>query len=133
MSQIRVRLKMVVFDIDFRKSEDTNMSEFKKSRNYPGDLKKGEVFLFVSKSRNLLRWIVNESEISAYSKTTALHSWLTRIRNGTWHDWLLADWAEEVGLELVGIKKFEQRYKEYLKKRSGKKSKKNGKITHQAA
>jgi len=131
---MRVRLKMVLFDVDFRKNAVTNMDEFRRSKNFPGELKKGEVFLFVSKGRDQLRWIMKGADIEAWTGPKRVHpSWLWKIEGGSWHPWMLADYAEKFDLELIGIKKFDEHYEKYRQKRAGKKTKKSGKITRRAA
>ena len=107
---MRLRLKAIRFDVDFRKSELTNLREFEKSPSYPGALNKGETFLFVSKSGNQLIWILNEDIV--ISGTNLEYSMLDSRRwridgSGTWNSLMLQDYANAVGIELIGFKRFE--------------------------
>jgi hypothetical protein len=58
---IRLKLKAIKFNTDFRKSELTNLNNLladHKEEMYDGNLTKDEVILFVSKSGNQLIWIL---------------------------------------------------------------------------
>jgi hypothetical protein len=108
----KIRLRAIKFDVDFRKNEWTNYNEFKRSRSFPGDLKANEAFLFVSKSGNQLIWILNiidsyvVSEGRVNKQIVDSRRW--RITSSqTWDPLMLANYAIEVGIELIGIKKFE--------------------------
>jgi len=108
----KIRLRAIKFDVDFRKSEHTNYKIFKKSKKYPGDLKSGEAFLFVSKSGNQLIWIiyVGVTGIDIGTPKEIVDSRRWRIIGGQWNPLMLANYAEDVGVTLVGIKKFEELY-----------------------
>jgi hypothetical protein len=108
---MKLRLKAIIPNADFRKSEATLHDEFLRSRNYPGDLRKGECFLFLSKSGNQLLWFFTQvSQIKGFkdAEIEVYDSRKWRVTGGTWHPFMLANYASEVGIELVGIKRFEE-------------------------
>ncbi len=117
---MRVRLKAIKFDVDFRKTELTNYDTFSRSRSFPGQLSANEVYLFISKSGNQLVWILNMSEVDAprpnkrgRTNRRMIDSRKWRIEGGTsWSPMMLQNYAQDVGLDLVGFKRFEDLYDE---------------------
>ena len=112
---MRLRLKAIVPNTDFRKSEATIINGFKRSRSYPGDLNSGEAFLFLSKTGNQLLWFFNNgAEIEGFMQRVIqiIDSRKWRVTGGIWHPFMLANYAEEAGIELVGIRRFEEIYDE---------------------
>ena len=115
MTMTRIRLKAIIPSADFRKSEHTIFRDFAKSRKYPGPLKKGEGFLFLSKTGNQLLWFFKEpTSITSFKdvERSIVDSRRWRVTGGTWHPFMLADYAVEAGIELVGIKRFEEIFDE---------------------
>lgn len=110
---MRIRLKGIRFGMDFRKSELTNYDAFRKSKSFPGDLGKNEAYLFVSKGQNQLVWILNLIEIETERKDRRMiDSRRWRLEGGTWNPLLLQNYANEAGIELIGIRRFEEIYEE---------------------
>lgn len=115
---MKVRLKAIKFDTDFRKSELTNYDLFKRSKSYPGDLESNEVFLFVSKGGNQLVWVLNvglidvgHADRKGYVDRRVIDTRRWRIDGSSgWNPEMLADYAHEVGLTLVGFKLFRDIY-----------------------
>ena len=119
---MKLKLKAIIPRTDFRKSETTIINEFRRSRSYPGDLASSECFLFLSKTGNQLLWFFdNGSSIEGIrSEIDITDSRKWRVSGGTWHPYMLANYAEAAGIELVGIKKFEEIYderREYKRRR----------------
>ncbi len=116
----RIRLKAIKFDVDFRKSELTNYDSFRRSKLWPGELGTNEAFLFVSRGGNQLVWVLNVSSVEAthadkrgYLDRRMIDSRRWRIEGGTsWNPMMLQNYANEVGLELIGFKRFETVYEE---------------------
>ncbi len=114
----RVRLKGVQFDTDFRKNELTNYDAYAKAKRLKKNpLKANEVLLFISRSGNQLVWVLNVGEIETKNKNRRGHfgrrmidtrRW--RIEGGCWNPAMLQNYANEVGLELVGFRRFEAKY-----------------------
>jgi hypothetical protein len=117
---MRVKLKAIKFDTDFRKSELTNYDIFKRSRSFPGELESNEVFLFISKGGNQLVWILNVDRVDVghadrkgYVDRRLIDTRRWRIEgSSSWNPEMLADYAAEVDLDLVGFKRFREIYAE---------------------
>ena len=107
---LKLRLKAIIPRADFRKSEETLYREYAKSRAYQGQLKRGEAYLFWSKSGNQLLWFFRDPSAIEGSKYEyeVVDSRKWRVTGGTWHPFMLANYAEEVGIDLIGIKRFEE-------------------------
>jgi hypothetical protein len=105
----KIRLKAIWFDVDFRYNELSIFNKYKKRKDFPGDLGKDEAYLFVSKSGNQLLWIINnltsiEQKNGLVRDIIDTRRW--RMVKGTWHPWMLSEYAKAVGVELAGIRKF---------------------------
>jgi hypothetical protein len=100
---------------DFRKSESTLFEEQAGANPGLRQMKSGECVLLVSKNGKMLRFVFCPKEIinPAIDRwTEVLESRLLRIRGkGGWNPLMLQNHAISVGLKLVGIKKFEEHYK----------------------
>ena len=106
---MNLRLKAIKFNTDFRKNEWTNFKEFKKSKRFPGELKANEAILFVSKSGNQLIWILNVADAESGRQIVDSRRW--RITGSqSWNPMMLQNYAEKVGIHLVGLKRFEELY-----------------------
>lgn len=107
-AKAKIKLKAIQFDVDFRYSEFTIYQEFKKNKSFPGELGASEAFLFVSRSGNQLLWVLNVTKIDAKSsQQTLIDTRRWRLSGSTWHPFMLQNYAAEVGLELIGIRRFE--------------------------
>ena len=116
---LRIKLKAIWMGADFRYSERTNYNNFTRMPQFPSMLRANEAFLFVSKSGNQLVWLLNQQDINGKVKTvevTDSRRW--RLTGGTWNPLMVANYAKEVGIELIGIKTFEQHYNENQRKRT---------------
>ena len=114
---LKIRLKGIQLDTDFRYSEMTNLSIYEKRKIYPGPLGKRDVFLFISKSGNQLLWILNSKEIETKHKNQKgsfkrkmIDTRRWRIAGGAWNYRMIQNYANEVGLEIVGFKRLEEQY-----------------------
>lgn len=113
---MRLKLKAILFEVDFRCSEHTNYERFKASERFPGYLRSGEVILFVSRSGNQLVWVLNYSAKEAdVQGITDSRRW--RLHSGSWSPMMLANYANEVGIELIGVKQFAALYEEDRKRK----------------
>ncbi len=106
------KVKLVeIKEANFRQSEATNFAKLPKSRRE--SLKNGEAICFVSRMGNQLVFVHKGGE---FGKTVqgkerrVVYSTRLRLTRGTWNPIMLADYADEVGLELLGLKKFEVHY-----------------------
>ena len=117
---LRIRLKAIIPDADFRKSEWTLYNDYAKSRAYAGPLKKGEALLFLSKSKNQLIWFMrNPTTVEGFNEIhqNVVDSRRWRVTSGVFHPFMLANYAEEVDIDLVGIKRFEEIFDGQRRKR----------------
>lgn len=109
--QQKVKLKAICFDQDFRFNEFSIYESFRKSKRFPGELGSGEVFLFVSCTGNQLLWVLNVSQVDAVgSQQSLIDTRRWRLSGSYWNPAMLANYAAEVGIELVGIRKFEANF-----------------------
>jgi len=112
----QLRLKGVI-QCSFQRSEATNLALFRQEGHYPGDLDTGEAFLFIAKGGNQVIFIFCEPlTFQDGSKTRRItDSRRLRLDGGSWSPYMLQNYAEAVGLHLVGIKRFEQVHDEMAK------------------
>lgn len=107
----RVKLKAIIM-CSFQRSEKTNLALFREDRHYPGDLQEGEAFLLVSKMGNQVIFIFrgpSTIEITGAPRTwKVLDSRRLRLEGGTWSPYMLQNYANSVGINLVGLKRLEQ-------------------------
>jgi hypothetical protein len=116
-----MRLRLVV-TADFRKTEATNWDELRaaydKSRGaepgtIPPDVKKGEVVLMLSTLRNQLVFVYPPYEAQFNGTTVKIvASRRLRIEGGRFDPRMLANYAEDVGLRLEGMKRYEEYFAE---------------------
>ena len=123
----KLRLKGVI-TCSFGRSEATNLALYQDSGKYPGDLKKGEAFLFISKGGNQILFVFNTIELKVDTQhrkgdgsTTrgVIDSRRLRLDGGTWHPYMLQDYANEVGIHLVGFRRFEDVHRSLMAKKRG--------------
>ena len=111
-----MRLKYIAY-VDFRKSERTNFLELKKSKKLP-KLGKNDVVLLVSKSENQCVFVYGFVEFTTEDKTgrerdvEICRSERLRIRGSSWNPLMIRNYAEHVNINIEGIKKFEDYYRD---------------------
>jgi hypothetical protein len=112
-----IKLKAVKFDVDFRFNDLSNYDAFRKSRQFPGELHSNEAYLFISRSGNQLLWVLNVLQIettrpnrSGRYDRRVIDTRRWRIEGGQWNPALLQNYANEVGLDLVGFRRYEESY-----------------------
>ena len=111
---LKIRLKGIVQNVDFRQSELTNYEAFRRTKRFQGDPKLGEAYLLISTTGNQLVWILKyEADVTVFqTERRRIESLRFRISGGYWNPLMLANYAEEVGIDLVGIKRFEEAFAE---------------------
>lgn len=110
-----IKLKQIE-TVDFRKNERTCWLDFI-SKNKKFTLTSNEALLFISKSMNQLCFVYGVDNLTNADGTNGLEviaSLKFRISRGTWSPLRLGEYANQVGLELQGIKSFVEHYEEYL-------------------
>jgi|APSaa5957512576_1039674.scaffolds.fasta_scaffold96763_2 hypothetical protein len=116
-TKTRLRLKGVI-TCSFARSEATNLNLYRTTPSYPGDLKKGEAFLFLSKTGNQIIFVFHAVALEEEDGKIreVIDSRRLRLPHGaTWHPYMLQNYAEEVGIHLIGIKSFKDIYEDRRK------------------
>jgi len=108
----QVSLRRVVFDADFRKSEETLFNMFAKE-NPKIRLRDGECILFLSKTKHLMYFVFGRTTNAEILRTAKY-----RIKHGSFNPLMIADYAAEKGLELKGLKKFRDHYSQAVMMRA---------------
>jgi len=112
---MKLKLRAIKYLCDFRKSDFSLYQEFRRSKGFPGELKTGECYLFVSSGENQLIWFLNTSvsENSQGWEMTFSDSRRWRFSGSNrWDPARLTHYAEAVGIVLLGIRSFEAAYEE---------------------
>ena len=112
-----IKLRAVRFDVDFRLRDLRSYDEFRNSNKFPGELRRNEAYLFVSRSGDQLLWVLNVSQVEV-SRPNRLGQYQRRIidtrrwriEGGTWNPMMLQNYANEVDLDLVGFRRYEDQY-----------------------
>ena len=125
---IDVRLKQVV-STSFNKSCHTQLEEFrtgnKANTELVANLKQGEAVMFLSLGENQLRFCykpieAERSELLGSAKcwmpdhVHTSYFWLQIRLSGRWNPLMLANIAKKAGINLVGLKHFEEYYEHLL-------------------
>lgn len=107
---MRLRLRQIFQDADFRQNELTLWRHYKKKCAF--EPKAGDAVLLVSRSGNQLLFVLNYSEgVAQKSTRERIESLRFRLSGGYWNPLMIANYAAEVGIELEGIKRFEEAFK----------------------
>ena len=125
---IDVRLKQVV-STSFNKSCHTQLEEFrtgnKANTELVANLKQGEAVMFLSLGENQLRFCYKPIEAERGELLGSAKCWMPdhvhtsyfwlQIRlSGRWNPLMLANIAKRAGINLVGLKHFEEYYEHLL-------------------
>lgn len=115
----RVRLAVVLADCDFRYGPITLWDMARQDKRFPKRFSDGDVALMISKSRDQLLWVTTPTELDSHQGSRHYKIFDTRrmyIQGGTWHPWMLREYANEIGLDVVNVKSFEQQLEESRKR-----------------
>ena len=132
---MKIKLRAVVFEVDFRKTELTNWRLFRQSAvgqtlsSPSGDAKlaSGEAVMFVSSSGNQISFILSAGELERWSEPrngyhyclkTREHVQSLKLRldkSAPWSPYMLQEYAKRVGLEILGIEDFNRGYRNFKK------------------
>lgn len=110
-----MRLRHVA-TVDFRRSELSNYNEIVGEHAQLAKLGKDDVILFLSKNQDQVIFVHGFSQVhgdkgkSLYIKSVRLRM----IKGATWNPLMIANYAKQVGIELKGLKTFEEHYKELM-------------------
>lgn len=105
-----MRLKAVEI-VDFRLSEWTNFVEWQKT-NPEIELGKDDVVCFLSLQKTQVVFVsaLIRGETDQGKECTLLPSRRLRIQGGGWSPFMIKNYADEVGIELQGLKRLEDHY-----------------------
>jgi hypothetical protein len=110
-----MRLRFIE-QVDFRKSEQTNYQEWaKRNRVMNKRLDADDALCFINHGENQLVFVHGFEELESNYPKRKIHvlaSRRLRISGGKWNPLRLTNYAEMVGLKLVGLKDFADFYKE---------------------
>jgi hypothetical protein len=114
-----MRLKYIA-QVDFRKSEETNFLEnhvVKRGRKFDKRpaLKPGEVACLIASSGKQIVFVYNPDLAvdQGDDERSVLHSERLRLTSGgRWDPIMLGNYANQVGIQLEGIKLFEEHFEE---------------------
>lgn len=92
------------------------LASYRRSAHYPGDLAVGEAFLFIAKGNDQVLFVFADHEVMfGDTPRRVTDSRKLRLGAGTWSPYMLQNYANAVGLNLQGIKRFEEVYAERKK------------------
>lgn len=104
-----LRLRGII-TCSFTRSEATNLAIYKEEPGYPGDLRAGEAFLFIAKGLDQVAFVFRPVTVTGEGdiKRTVFDSRRLRLDGGTWHPYMIQNYAKAVGLQLEGLRTLEQ-------------------------
>lgn len=111
---MRLRLKAICYGCDFRKNELTLLDELRKNPKYKsvGELGANETCLFVSRTETQLVWLIGQKELLDGTHTrNVVDTRRWRLLDGAWNPAMLGNYAQAVGIELIGIRLFQEGFK----------------------
>ncbi len=111
-----MRLKHVA-TVDFRRSELTNFEELVKKNASLKALKKDDVVLFLSRGGDQVVFVHGFNNVEGEKGTTSIFMESVKLRmihGSTWNPLMIANYAKKVGIHLVGLKTFEEHYRELV-------------------
>jgi len=120
MQRASATLKYIQWPADFRRNSETLYNEVPKSVR--DRLKRDEAICFVSGTGNQVMFIYKAATVGMTQgnslhkprKRTLVTSVRMRLNVGSFNPEMLANYADEVGIELVGLRRFEERYEHLL-------------------
>lgn len=116
---MQLRLRRVFFDMDLRRGGDTNWAEVLKKKELPASMKGDHCIMFLNRARTMMdfafcpiEWSA-ENHIGREVHARAVRWMRVKIRGTTWSPDMLANYAADAGIELIGIRSFQSIWKEY--------------------
>lgn len=118
MSLLKVRLRVIFFERAFMYTDVSHWDWAREQPTFPkGGLGSGDCLLFLSRGMNQLLFLwspTNTEDTQRHGKRTIFRSIRLRIEGGTWNPLMIQNYANEVGLEFVGLRNFREQYTEFL-------------------
>lgn len=115
-----------IFTADFRKNARTLYDDLRQDKKaWRGELRNGDVYIFVSLTGNQLYFILRDHEITARPGTRYeaqrrmldYRAW--RLENSVFDNMMLQNYANEAGINLAGVKRLEEWYADRVEARRG--------------
>lgn len=106
-AQMRLRLVAVV---DFRRGVPTHVQELRSINRWP-TLGDRDVVLLISQTRSQLAFVYHDEKVHSSTggdRVAVAHLRLQLDKSTPWNPLMLKNYAEKVGLDLLGLKKFEE-------------------------
>lgn len=104
-----IKVKLVeIKEADFRLSEASNFAKIPKGRRE--SLKFGEAICFISRTGNQIVFVHRSDDMGKTARgkeRRVVYSTRLRLTRGSWSPDMLANYADDVGLQLIGLKRFE--------------------------
>jgi len=120
-----------VEETDFRRCDIRIFTEFRNNNaGFVKKLAKDDIVVFISKQRNQMLFIHGFTEFFAADGSSireALQSIRHRIVGGAWNPLMLKNYAEEAGLQIEGLSRFEDHFKHLVENDNGKQGRSRGK------
>lgn len=118
-------------ETDFRRCDIRIFSEFQDSNAaFAKKLAENDIVVFLSKKRDQMLFIHGFTYFNggaARPEAMALQSIRHRIVSGTWNPLMLKNYAEEAGLQIEGLSRFEDHFKNLVANDNGKQGRSRGK------
>ena len=118
-------------ETDFRRCDIRIFAEFRNNNtSFVKKLAKDDIVVFISKQRNQMLFIHGVTEFFAADGSSireALQSIRHRILGGAWSPLMLKNYAEEAGLQIEGLSRFEDHFKNLVANDNGKQGRSRGK------
>jgi hypothetical protein len=112
---MKLKLKAIVFDAHSGYSETTLYDQLKQDPRFSGDPGDDECYLFVSRSGTQMIWFMGFYDIG--EDRVVIDSRRTRLQRGSWHPWMMQEYAKQAGIQLSNVKTFEERFNEWKAER----------------
>lgn len=126
MALINLKLRVIEMEADFRFSERTLFVKFRE-KNTGVFLAPDDCVAFVSRTGNQIVFVYNSRDFECQGEAAIKVTTSVRIRidqRRAWNPLMLQNYANEAGINLVGLKRYEQLYRELMgNKLKGRKTK----------
>lgn len=107
---MKVRLRRLVTGADFRHGIPWHVQQLRAERKLPSTMEPDECVLLVSRTQLSLAFVFPEMTFrSAQRERHAIAHYRVQLGESTpWNPLMLRNYAEQAGIEIAGIKRFEE-------------------------
>lgn len=107
---MRVKLRRVFLDVDFRHGIPTHLDELRAKHRLP-ELQRGDCVLLVSRTERQLAFVFSDFELEPGGRRKPVrvvaHYRVQLSRETPWDPLMLSVYADRAGIEIVGLRRFE--------------------------